>query len=153
MVAVANDHQNQSQQQPTERIQQMVRGYSPDTQDPLREESRAILRDIFLDDYAQKCAIQRATFAAGYGIDPRPFSQPLKGSTTTTNNLVERESKLSPLAAAALGAALMAAGAGGGLGLAGAVGALGGKQAESELEPFEGQIEFWTEDGTKISNS
>lgn len=35
------------------------------------------LEESFIDDVQQKLAINRAVYAAGYGIDPRPYAQRL----------------------------------------------------------------------------
>lgn len=44
--------------------------------DEAAEVSRGLLREAIVDDIAQKLAINRAVYAAGYGIDPRPYGQP-----------------------------------------------------------------------------
>lgn len=41
-----------------------------------QESQRECLREAYVDDMRQRMAINRAVYAAGYGIDPRPYSQP-----------------------------------------------------------------------------
>lgn len=130
-----------------------------------REEPRQTLREALADDIRQRLAINRAVYAAGYGIDPRPYGVPMgeRSAVTQTVNAAPAagvaQSALSGLAKAGI----LALAAGGGLG--GAYGlyqagkavqpAVTAPAAAPTLEPLRGQIRFWVDDdgATKIEDT
>jgi hypothetical protein len=81
---------------------------------------RSAIGDSFADDVAQKMAINRAVFAAGYGIDPRPYAAPPQtaaaappATTTAAPAAPAAKSSLArDLAPLLIGASLLGGGAG-----------------------------------------
>lgn len=66
-----------------------------------------MLHDIFIDDYAQKCAIQREAHAINLGLNPYPYARPFPGSSVQVQlpqPTTAAPSKLLPIAAGALAA-------------------------------------------------
>jgi hypothetical protein len=84
---------------------------------------RSAIGDSFADDVAQKMAINRAVFAAGYGIDPRPYAAAPQAAAATASASTETAAAASPATAAKsslwrdlapflIGASLLGGGAG-----------------------------------------
>ncbi len=129
-----------------------------DTDQADRVNARKHLYDAFVDDYAQKAAINRATYAAGYGIDPGPYSRPFPGTSpqihvTESQRSVGSQWTAAILAGLASLSTLGAAGAGYLLSrpaVPPAVPAIVQPAQEPTLEPVRGRIRFWTDDGTQI---
>jgi hypothetical protein len=67
-----------------------------------------MLHDIFIDDYAQKTAIQREAHAINLGLNPYPYARPFPGSSVQVQlppqPTAAAPSKLLPIAAGALAA-------------------------------------------------
>lgn len=122
------------------------------------QQTREFLHDIVVDDVAQKMAVGRAVFAAGYGIDPRPYSRPFPGTqshvTMASSSPKQANGKggLSGIATAAIGAL-------GGAGVASLIAAAmsgfggggGSVNVQPTIEPAEYRVIFDGVEGLKIS--
>lgn len=119
----------------------------------IAQQSREFLHDIFIDDVTQKMAIGRATMAAGYGIDPRPYARPFPGSTS---NVTMASQSPKSAKSSIINAALAAVGGAGATALvAGLMGAFGGGNAnmnvQPTIQPAEYQVIFDGEEGLKVN--
>jgi hypothetical protein len=115
--------------------------------------SREFLHDIFVDDISQKMAVGRAVFAAGYGIDPRPYSRPFPG----TQSHVTMASAAPKIARSGLMTAALAALGGAGVTslVAAAFGAFNGDSpnvGQSTIEPVEYRVIFDGEEGLRVES-
>ena len=117
-----------------------------------RASARESLHEAWVDDVRAKLAINRAVYAAGYGLDPRPYAggmpQPVsppapQPAPQPTSVNATSESHAGWLPAAAMFAALLAGGAG--------VGGLISMLSRSEpapatsMDPLRGTIRFWVD--------
>lgn len=121
----------------------------------ISQQSREFLHDIYIDDVTQKMAVGRAVFAAGYGIDPRPYSRPFPGSTSSVT-MASQTPKTSNGKSGIINAGLAALGGAGAMGLiAAAVTGFGGltkpaAPSQATIEPVEYSVIFDGVDGLKV---
>jgi len=126
-----------------------------------RDDQRQLLREAWADDVRQKLAINRALYAAGYGLDPRPYGTPYERPKSPEPAAAAATLAQSPQAgslrhwgkAIATGLLLVASG-GGAAGLTAAilaslndvVPAVAPNAAAPPTEPLQGRIRFWVDD-------